>query len=295
MAGESLGRDQPMKAEPAPGRLRRVLFLAPSYSVFLGLFVVPMSLLLVVSFWTVRSFALRPDFSFAAYARVFTAYPGLLLTTLAIGIATATLCTVLGFVFAYGARFRAGRHGDWLIVIALITLFGGYLVKIYAWKAILSQDGIINSLLVGAGIISSPIGWLIYNPGAVIVALVHFLLPFALLPIYAELRNVRDITLEAAHDLGASPAQTLWRVVIPQCRFGLFAAFAISFLSAAGDYVTPLFLGGGSGTMIGQFIAQEFSTRFNWPAGAAMSFTLMGACLLVLAAASVLAFGRRRP
>ena len=284
-----------MKAEPDAGRLRRALFLTPSYAVFLGLFVVPMSLLLVVSFWTVRSFALRPDFSLAAYSRVFTAYSGLLLTTLAIGIATAALCTVLGFVFAYGARFRAGQRADWLIVIALITLFGGYLVKIYAWKAILSQDGIINSLLVGAGIISSPLGWLIYNPGAVIVALVNFLLPFALLPIYAELRNVRDITLEAAHDLGASPWQTLWRVVIPQCRFGLFSAFAISFLSAAGDYVTPMFLGGGSGSMIGQFIAQEFSTRFNWPAGAAMSFTLMGACLLVLAAASTLVFGRRRP
>lgn len=284
-----------MRAEPTMSGARRGLFLAPSYLVFAALFVVPMSLLLVVSFWTVRSFALRPDFSLAAYSRVFTAYSGLMLSTLAIGIATALFCTVLGFIFAYGVRFRAGRHGDWLIVTALIALFGGYLVKIYAWKAILSQDGIVNSLLLGAGVVAEPVGWLIYNPGAVIVALVNFLLPFALLPIYAELRNVRDITLEAAHDLGASSWQTLWRVVVPQCRFGLFSAFAISFLSAAGDYVTPLFLGGGSGSMIGQFIAQEFSTRFNWPAGAAMSFTLMGACLLVLSAAWLAIFPRRRP
>jgi spermidine/putrescine transport system permease protein len=276
-----------MKApEEEKAGARRFLFMAPSYLVLVGLFVVPMTLLFAVSFWTVRSFALKPDLTLAAYVRVFTDYSGVLVTTLLIGLASAALCTVLGFVFAYGVRFRAGRFGDALIVMALITLFGGYLVKIYAWKAILSSDGLINSLLISAGIVDAPVGWLIYNPGSVIVALVHFLLPFAILPIYAELRNVRDITLEAARDLGATPAQTLFRVVIPQCRVGLFSAFAISFLSASGDYVTPMFLGGGSGTMLGQFIAQEFSTRFNWPAGAAMSFTLMGACLMVLAAAS---------
>ena len=100
-----------------------------------------------------------------------------------------------------------------------------------------------------------------------------------------RLRNVSDATLEAARDLGATPTQTFWRVVLPQCRAGLFAAFAFIFLLAAGDYVTPLLLGGTSGCMLGQFIALEFSTRFNWPAGAAMSFGLLGASLLVLAAA----------
>lgn len=274
---------------------RRLLFLAPAFVVLGGLFVVPMALLFAVSFWTVKSFSLRPAFSLAAYERVFSAYSGVLLTTLLIGAAAAALCTLLGFIFAYGIRFRAGRFGDALIVVALITLFGGYLVKIYAWKAILSQEGLVNAVLLGLGLVEAPLTTLIYNPGAVVVALVHFLLPFAILPIYAELRNIRDITLEAARDLGASPAQTLLRVVLPQCRFGLFAAFSVSFLGAAGDYVTPMFLGGGSGTMIGQFVAQEFSTRFNWPAGAAMSFTLMGACVLVLAAAWAALPWRRRP
>lgn len=275
--------------------VRRLLFLAPAFVVLGGLFAVPMALLFSVSFWTVKSFALRPAFSFAAYERVFSAYSGVLVTTLLIGAAAAALCTLLAFIFAYGIRFHAGRFGDALIVVALITLFGGYLVKIYAWKAILSQEGLVNAVLLGLGLIEAPLTTLIYNPGAVVVALVHFLLPFAILPIYAELRNVRDITLEAARDLGASPAQTLWRVVLPQCRFGLFAAFSVAFLGAAGDYVTPMFLGGGSGTMIGQFVAQEFSTRFNWPAGAAMSFTLMGACVLVLAAAWAALPWRRRP
>lgn len=274
-------------------KLRRSLFLLPSGLVLAGLFALPMALLFVVSFWTVRNFMLRPAFSFDAYARVFDSYGGVLASTLFAGAATAVICTVAGFVFAYGIRFRAGRWGDALVVATLITLFGGYLVKIYAWKAVLSQDGLINLALTASGLVDQPVSWLIYNQGSVIVALVHFLLPFAILPIYAELRNVSEITLEAARDLGASRWQTLTRVVLPQCRSGLFAAFAISFLGSAGDYVTPTFLGSGSGSMLGQFIAQEFSTRFNWPGGAAMSFVLMGASVLVLAAVGFAIF--RRP
>lgn len=264
--------------------VRRALALVPAYGLLTILFFVPVALLFAVSFWSVRSFQLRPDFTLAAYARTLTAYGPILLWTLVIAAAVAILCTVIGFVFAYGARFRMGRFGDLFILATLITLFGGYLVKIYAWKAILSANGLLNSMLIGLGLTDRPLTWLIFNSGAVIVALAHFLLPFAILPIYSELRNVRPITLDAARDLGAAPWTTLTKVVIPQCRSGLTAAFAICFLSAAGDYVTPMFLGGGSGVMLGQFIVLEFSTRFNWPAGAAMSFTLMGASLLVIAA-----------
>ena len=265
--------------------LRRSFPLLPAYGVLAGLFLVPMVLLFAVSFWSVRSYQLRPDFTFAAYERTFAAYGPLLFWTLIIGACVALLSTALGFVFAYGARFRCGRFGDLFILMAMITLFGGYLVKIYAWKAILSVNGLLNSVLLGIGAIDTPVTWFIFNSGAVTLTLVHFLLPFAILPIYSELRNVKVITLDAARDLGASPWTTLWKVVIPQCRAGLIASFAICFLSAAGDYVTPMFLGGGSGVMLGQFIVLEFSTRFNWPAGAAMSFTLMGTSLLVVAAA----------
>lgn len=264
--------------------IRRASALAPAYGILAVLFFVPVGLLLAVSFWSVRSFQLRPDFTLAAYERTFSSYGSLLIWTLAIAAVVALLCTAIGFVFAYGARFRTGRFADLFILATLVTLFGGYLVKIYAWKAILSVNGLLNSLLLALGLIDGPVTWFIFNPGAVIVALTHFLLPFAILPIYSELRNVRDITLDAARDLGASPWATLWRVVVPQCRSGLTAAFAICFLGAAGDYVTPMFLGGGSGVMLGQFIVLEFSTRFNWPAGAAMSFTLVGASFVVMAA-----------
>jgi spermidine/putrescine transport system permease protein len=272
------------------------LFLAPALAVLVGVFALPIVLLFAVSFWSVRNFKLQPDFTFAAWQRFITVYGDLTLYTLMVGLLTGLLCTVLGFIFAYAARFKAGRFGDLLLVATLITLFGGYLVKIYAWKSILGADGLMNQALMALGLTDQPLAFLIYSRGAVIVALVHFLLPFAILPIYAALRNVSEATIEAARDLGASPSQVMTRVVIPQALSGLFSAFAFCFLLAAGDYVTPMLLGGTSGSMLGQFVLLEFSTNFNWPAGSALSFGLLFACLVLIALIAMLGarFMRRR-
>jgi spermidine/putrescine transport system permease protein len=263
--------------------------LAPALALVTGLCLVPMALLFAVSFWSVRNFRLTPGFSLAAWARFFENYGTLAGYSIAVGLVVAVICTVLGLAFAYAVRFRAGRFGDALIFATLTTLFGGYLVKIYAWKAILGADGLINQSLMALGVIDAPTPLFLYNRFSVMVALVHFLLPMAILPIYGAMRNIPAELVESARDLGASGARAFFTVVVPLCRSGLFAAFAFCFLLAAGDYVTPLLIGGAGGSMLGQFIALEFSTRFNWPAGAAMSFGLLGACLLVLGAAAVIA------
>jgi spermidine/putrescine transport system permease protein len=276
-------------------RLKSILLASPATLFFLLLFALPLTLLFAVSFWSVKSFQLQPGFSLAAYEHVFTAYGLVIITTLSIGVTVAVLATGIGIVFAYGARFRAGRFGDIAVLTVMLTMFGGYLVKIYSWKSILSADGIVNSVLQLLGVASEPVTWLIYNPFSVTLALVYLLLPLAILPLYAALRNVNPNTLEAARDLGANRWQKVWRVVLPQCRGGIFAAFAICFLGAVGDYITPQFLGSGSGMMIGQFVAQEFSTRFNWPAGAAMSFSLMAACAGVLACVWAILAKKSRP
>lgn len=262
--------------------------LSPAGAVFAFAFAVPAILLFIVSFWSVRSFKLRPDASLAAWHRFVTEYWELTLYTLLVGILAGLICTALGFIFAYAARFKAGPYGDALMLATLITLFGGYLVKIYAWKSILGADGLLNQALMWIGLTDEPLSFLIYSRTAVIIALVHFLLPFAILPIYANLRNVSATTIEAARDLGAKPRQVLTRVILPQVQAGLFSAFAFCFLLAAGDYVTPMLLGGTSGSMLGQFVLLEFSTRFNWPAGSAMSFGLLIACFLVLGLAGLL-------
>jgi spermidine/putrescine transport system permease protein len=262
---------------------RPALLLAPALIVVAAALLVPLALLFVVSFWTVRSFRLQPDLSLAAWVRFVESYGGLTLYTLGIAALIAAICVALGFACAYALRFRAGRHADALLTAMLISLFGGYLVKVYAWKTILGADGILNGALSRLGLIEAPLPWLLYSRTAVVVTLTHFLLPLAVLPIYAALRNVSAESVEAARDLGASRAAVLRRVLLPQCRLGVFAAFAFCFLLAAGDYVTPLLLGGAGGSMLGQFIALEFSTRFNWPAGAAMAFGLLFASLGALA------------
>jgi len=265
------------------GGRRSLAFLAPSGMVFVGLFAAPFLFLFVVSFWSVRTFKLTPGFTLDNYAETFEKYGWPLAFTLMIGLSIALVTTVLALLFAYAARFKVGRFGQAMLFVCLLTLFGGYLVKIYAWKTILGTEGILNSALVGLGIIGEPLTVFIYNPGAVVVTLVHFLLPLAVLPIYASLRGVKDITLEAARDLGATPRQTFFGIVLPQCMPGLTAAFTFSFLIAAGDYVTPRYVGGPYTSMIGDFIEGQFSLRFDWPAGAAMAFTTMGCSLAIVA------------
>ena len=108
------------------------------------------------------------------------------------------------FGFAYVIRFRAGRFGNALLFLTLITLFGGYLVKIYAWKSILGRDGILNLALINLNIIDEPLSALIQRANGIVVTLTYFLLPFAVLPIYSNMRAIQEATLEASRDLGAS-------------------------------------------------------------------------------------------
>ncbi|MFO1061979.1 MAG: ABC transporter permease [Dongiaceae bacterium] len=263
-----------------PGRLP--LRLLPSLGVFLVFFVLPMAWFLVVSFWRLRNYKLYPDLSLRNYATVVEEYLPAGLFTVGIAALIAVLTTLFAFLLAYLIRFKAPRFGRLLLSVALVTLFGGYLVKIYAWKTILGVDGILNQLLLGLGLVDAPIEWLLYSPAAVVVTLVHFLLPLAMLPLYASMTGIRDVPLEAARDLGAGPGRVLWDVVLPQCLPGLLSAFALSFLVAAGDYVTPLLVGGPQTVMVGTFIQSQFLNRLNAPVGSALSYSLLAACLLVL-------------
>jgi len=256
--------------------------LAPAGAAFVGLFVAPNAFSLVLSFWTASSMKLREDFTFANYVEAWEKYADVAIATLGIALATAVITTTVAFAFAWFIRFKAGRLGSPLLFVTLITLFGGYLVKIYAWKSILGKVGILNSALLSLGIIDEPLTIFIYNPGAVVVTLLHFLLPLAVLPIYGSLRTIDDETIEAARDLGARPRHAFRDIVLPLSRPGILAAFSLTFLIAAGDYVTPRFVGGPYTAMIGDFIEQQYSLRFDWPMGSAMSFSILAASALIL-------------
>jgi spermidine/putrescine transport system permease protein len=264
--------------------MRQGWLIVPALGVFAGLFALPVGALFVVSFWSVRARMMRPDLTLANYAEAVADYGGILVYTLGMAGIVALVTTGLGAGFAYAARFRAGRRADLLVFLALLTLFGGYLVKIYAWKSILGRDGILNGALLGTGLVDAPVAALIYSPGAVVVTLTYFLLPFAILPVYGSLRAIPDSHLAAARDLGAGPWGAVRDVVLPQVERGVAVAFTLSFLIAAGDYVTPRFVGGGT-SLMGHFIETKFTVGFDWPLGAAMAFTLMISALLVCVAA----------
>jgi spermidine/putrescine transport system permease protein len=257
--------------------------LAPAAFIWVALFAAPLASFFLFSFWSVRARVMRPDLTLKNYAATVTEYGDVLIVTLGIAFTIASVTTLLAYAFAWAIRFRAGRFGDMLLFVTLIAIFGGYLVKIYAWKSILGRDGIINGFLVWTGVVDEPLRFLIYSPGAVVVTLTYFLLPLAVLPIYASMRAIPDELIEAARDLGATSLRSSRDIVLPLCERGINVAFLFSFLISAGDYVTPRFVGGGA-SMMGHFIETQFSFGFNWPMGSAMSFTLLAASILVVLA-----------
>ena len=269
------------------------MLVAPSAGLYGVLFIAPFLYFVVISFWDVKNYQLTPALTPSNYVETFDRYANIFFFTIEMAFLIAVLTTAIGFVYAYIARFKSGRWGTALLLIALVTLFGGYLMKIYAWKTILGNEGVLNSALLTLGIVAQPLTALLYSPGAVVVTLVHFLLPFAILPIYASLRGVDDVSIEAARDLGARPWRILVGIIIPQCRAGLIAAFTFCFLLPVGDYVTPLLVG-GKVVMIGNMVATQFGKSFNWPLGAAMAVSIL-VCALVIVAVMNWAMAHWRP
>ena len=264
-----------------PALERKTWLLMPAALIFLGAFVAPLLYFLVISFWSVKARIMRPDFTLKNYIATWTEYYDAMGSTLAIALAIGAITTLLAFGFAYAIRFKCGRLEAPLLFLALITLFGGYLVKIYAWKSILGREGILNQFLLGIGVIDQPLDALLYSVNGVVITLTYFLLPFAILPIYGNLRAIQPATIEAARDLGAGRWAVLRDIVIPQCEKGIVIAFTFAFLITAGDYVTPRFVGGGA-AMMGHFIELQFSLGFNWPMGSAMAFTVMAVSLALV-------------
>lgn len=260
------------------------LMLLPSLAVFGLVFVVPLIYLLVVSFWRKDRFGMVPEANLDNYAETFGEYLPSLWFTFAMATVIAVVTVLLAFCLAYVIRFKAGRYAVPLLFVSLITLFGGYLSKIYVWKTILGETGILNTTLLLLGILDEPTTAFLYNPIAVVITLTHFLLPLAVLPIYGALRAIDDAPLRAARDLGASPLRVFRDIVLPQCRSGIVAAFSLAFLLAAGDWVTPDLVGGPYTSMIGTFIEFQYGSRFNRPLGSAMAFVVIAFSVVIVGA-----------
>ena len=186
---------------------------------------------------------------------------------------------LLAYPLAYYLSFQASRRKDLLYQLVIIPLWVSYLVRAYAWKTILGSDGVLNTLFEYLHLTNHPLDFLLYSPFAVVLTLTHIYTPFAFLPIYAALEHIPRNLVEPPHDLGASPRQTFWRVILPLSIPGVLAGATFAFVLSLGDFLAPLLLGGPSGIMISNIVVSLFGASYNWPLGAAISLCML---LLVL-------------
>lgn len=259
--------------------------LAPATLFLLVFLVAPLTLLWAYSFWEVQNFQVVKNWNVENYIDIFKSEVDrtLMRNTLVIASVTAFFTVFTAYVYAHMIRFHLRRWQEVLLLLVLVALFSGYLVRVYAWRTILGDEGVINEALTRIGLIDEPLTFLLYSRTGAIIVLCNFLIPLAILPIYAALQDVDDDEVQAARDLGCGPFRALWTVTLPLARRGVYVAFALSFIIAAGDYVTPQLVGGTSGGMIGRAIQDQFLGAFDWPSGAALAFVTLGLVLAVLA------------
>src|SRR5690348_246660 len=261
--------------------------LSPAAGFYVLFFVVPMGSLFVLSFWHAQGFDIVPALSLENYAKIATSplYRSILLRTIGVGLTTAAVTVPVAFALAYLMRFVFQRRAQIILQLVLISLFSGYLVRIYAWRTILGKQGLLNSTLTWLGLIDRPLEFLIFSKFAVIVTLAGLLLPLAVLPIYASMSNISRDHLEIASDLGSRRLHLVRTILMPMALPGIGTAFAFTFLLAAGDFVTPNLVGGSQGIMIGNVIADQFrGTGANWPLGAALAFVTVCCVMLIVIA-----------
>ena len=196
-------------------------------------------------------------------------------------VVTTLVCLLLGFPAAYFMATRPPAQRNWWVLLITIPFWSNLLVRTLAIMFIIRDEGLINNLLMGLGLIDRPIT-ILYTNFAILLGLLYSFLPFMVLPLYATLEKLDFRLVEAAYDLYATPRRVLWRVIIPLTFPGIVAGCLLVFIPALGAYVTPLILGGGTHLMIGDLIAQQFGSGRNWPLGCAQALILMAAVLVAL-------------
>jgi spermidine/putrescine transport system permease protein len=264
------------------------LLLAPSLLLLLALFYLPQLLLFAVSLGRRSAYGgVVRTLSLENYARALEPlYLGILWRSLGLAAFTTLACLVLGFPFAWwlARRVPAGARSA-LLALVVLPFWTSFLVRMYAWIVLLRSEGIVNLALAGAGL---PHVELLYNDFAVLVGQVYGELPFMIVPLYVSLEKLDGALVEAAADLGASPARAFAKVVVPQALPGIAAGCLLVFIPSLGAFLAPDLLGGGRTAYVGNLIQSQFAVARDMPFGAALSFVLS---LVVIA----LLFLFRRP
>ena len=265
--------DRLLQSEQAQG----FALISPTFLYALVLLVVPILVVIAHSFWTQNYLTIDRTFTLENYRIALTEpiYRDLLFRSLYISLMVSVFTVVLAYPIAYFISFHGGRHKSLWLFLITIPFWTSYLLRVMSWKVILGYNGVLNSGLMGLGIIDEPSTALLYNTSAVIITLTHAWAAFAILPIFVSLEKVDRTLIEAATDLGDGPVRRFLRVTLPLSMPGVISALLIVMIPTVGDYVTPRLVGGKDGVMIANAIQAQFGKAANWPLGAALSVTTM--------------------
>ena len=229
--------------------------------------------------------AWRFIFKYDNYAAIFrdtglgqTIYMEAYKTSLKYAFFTTFFCLLIGYPFAY---FMARAHPSIrpaLLMLVMLPFWTSFLLRVYAWKGILADQGVINNALMALGLINEPVVML-YTDVSMLVGMTYVYLPFMVLPLYATLVKMDFRLLEAAHDLGASPWKAFWLITVPLSKAGIVSGAMLVFIPSVGEFVIPSLLGGAENIMIGRVVWDEMFSSNNWPRASALAVVMI--CLIL--------------
>ena len=265
----------------------RLTFLGLSLPYFL---VVALLIILPVGWLFYLSFIGRDgSFSLENYERMIKsrAYIRIFITTFKISILTTLICVLIGYPLAYFMSQLSRKWANICMIGVLIPFWTSLLVRTYAWLVLLQKKGLLNNMAIDIGLISEPIKF-VHNTTGTLIGMVHIMLPFLILPLYANMRSIDKECIKAASSLGATPTRAFWTVFFPLSLPGLLAGLLIVFVLCLGFYVTPAILGGGRVIMAAMKISSNIELYFSWGAASALGVVLLVVTGIILFIASKL-------
>ena len=261
-------------------RNKNLSFAAYPYVVWSAIFIV-IPLLLIVFFSFTSKVDGRFVFSFENFQRLFEPiYFTVFIRSIWLAVLSTVSCLILGYPIAYIISKLPIKRRNMLILLFILPMWMNFLLRTYAWMAILGRDGLINTLLSYIGI--GPIKML-YTDGAILLGMVYNFLPFMVIPIYTVLIKIDKNLVNAAYDLGANKAQAFRKVILPLSIPGIISGITMVFMPAVSNFVIPNLLGGGKYMLVGNLIEQQFTTIGNWNFGSALSIFMMILILISMA------------
>ncbi len=268
---------------------------APFAAVFVLFFLVPLALILMVSFWNFNEYELIPGFTFRNYLAIFEGCATLtdhgdFCVTLSTYLSTLKFCLlvwfitlVLGFSVAYFLAFhvRSPAIQTVLFVVCTVPFWTSNVIRMISWVPLLGRNGLVNQTLQGVGLTDQPVEWLLFSDFSVVLAFVHLYTMFMIVPIFNSMMRIDRSLLEAASDIGASGWQTLWNVIVPLCKTGILIGSIFVVTIVMGDFVTIGVMGGQQIASVGKII-QVQTSYLQFPLAAANAVILLAAVLMII-------------